>query len=328
MNPPDPHTISAAYDLPLLLAIEAKTPHVYQLLTSNGSYNLTILAAHTRLESYYYQHWLLVGLSHTPLSFIVPTPLRDKTGSTFHQAITGEKWIVTPRPEGQPIIPNDADNAYCMGAALAELHAALAQLQPMPRPDYTHYTLNTRILPNLRKSLPNEPAELGLSASRESKHRLRRFIIAAQHYQEVLPMPDSKHLHWHIIHGGFYGYNLRYNGERVTGVVEFGEAHPNYRALEFANALLWVANDLGPLFWGTARAFVEGYAAHLSLTSIEIDLIPRLMITAQVDRVLSFVGTNPQQATAALRTHEDISAWLESEQPRLVAMLRGVFLGE
>ncbi len=319
--------MTAAYALPPLLAIEAKTSYSYHLVTTEGRFTLTILPPHTSLDGHYYQHWLLVALAASPLSFTIPAPLRDRNGATLHPCANGEKWVITPRPEGQPIVANDPDHAYCMGAALAELHRALEQILPLPRPDFAPYTLHNRILPNLHKPMPHDPAQLGLSASRESQHRLRRFVAQARSHQESLPMPTHD-LRWHITHGSFSGHHLRYNGERVVGVVEFGEAHPDYRALEFASALLWVASDLGPMFWGTARAFVEGYAGFVQLTRAEIDLIPRLMVAMQVDRVLSFAGTYPQQATTALRAHEDISAWLEGEQPRLEAMLRGVFLGE
>jgi homoserine kinase type II len=296
-------------------------------VTAEGRYTLTILPQDSLLDGYYYQHWLLLALAHFNLSFMIPTPLRDRKGATFHRCSTGEQWVIAPCLEGQAIVPNDLDNAYSMGAALAELHHALEQIPPMPRPDVSPYTLHNRVLPNLHKPMPHEPAQLGLSMSKESQHRLRRFVVQAKNYQESLPMPGQD-LRWHITHGSFSGYNLRYNGERVVGVEDFSEAHPDYRALEFASALLWVASDLGPMFWGTARAFVEGYAAFVRLTRAEIDLIPRLIVAMQVDRVLSFVGASPQQATSALRAHEDISAWLESEQPRLEAMLRGVFLGE
>ncbi len=319
--------LTTAYNLPPLLTIETAAPHLYHVVSEAGRYRLTILPAETALAKHYYHHWLLVALSHARLSFRIPVPLRDKSGSTFYHHPNGEKWVIVPQFTGEPITPNDADSAYCMGAALGELHVALSQIHPMPHP-HSDYHLHHRILPNLHKPFPRSSFELGLSASKESKHRFRRFVTLAEMYRDALPMPHEQDLHWHIIHGAFYGHNLCYDGDCVVSVLEFGEAHPDYRALEFANALLWVANDLGTLFWGTARAFVEGYAGFARLTRAEIELIPRLMVASQVDKVLSFVGNNYEQATAALRTYEDISAWLESEQPRLSAMLRGVFLGE
>jgi homoserine kinase type II len=324
---PDVQHIAESYRLATPLQIEAMSQEIYAIQSADGEFVLKVFAPDEPLDQHRYQHWLLLALEPLGLSFNLPYPLRDRQGATFHVAPSGEVWVLTRRYSGQGMFPNDPDQAYAVGAALAELHGALETIQPFTRPDAPDYNLNQRTLLHLRDALPSDPAQIGLHNTPEGKHRMKRFLILARQFQQPPPAPDQ-YLHWHIVHGDFFGANLLYDGERVTGVLDFKFVRPDYRVREFAETLLRVANDLGPLFWGTARAFVEGYAEKLYLTRPEIELVPRFMVEYLVDQVLFYAGKQPQRAATALRIQEDISAWQEIEQSRLLAMLRGVFLGE
>ena len=273
-----------------------------------------------------YVHWLLLSLSDQTFSFDLPFPVRNREGATF-LPVDDVVWVLAPHLTGQRMQPNDPDQAYAVGEALAELHQGLAKVQPHVRPDFPEYNMYRRTLLHLRGTLPTVPGALGLQETPEGWHRLRRFMMLAKQFQVAPPVPDEN-LHWHIVHGDFFGANLLYNGERVSGVLDFKFARPDYRVREFAETLLRVANDFGPLFWGTARSFVEGYAQHVNLTRAEIELAPRFMVEFQVDQVLFYATAEPARAATALRIQEDISSWLEVEVLRLEAMMRGVFLGE
>lgn len=325
-NLPNPQLLADSYRLPQPIEVEALERDVYLVRSEPAEYALKVYGQGASLDQQRYEHWLMLALSSFDLSFELPRPIRNHQGATFFTTPEGEIWVLSPRLYGQQVQPNDPDHAYAVGAALAELHKVLALIQPLLRPDFMDYNPEERTLLHLRGRLPIETEALGLPNTPEGIHRLRRFLILAKQFQ--VPPPLNDQLHWHIIHGDFFGTNLLYNGERVTGVLDFKFARPDYRAREFAETLMRVANDLGPLFWGTARAFVEGYASMLSLTRAEIDVTPRFMVEYQVDRIMYYAYSQPQRAAEALRIQEDISAWLEIEQPRLLAMLRGVFLGE
>jgi Ser/Thr protein kinase RdoA (MazF antagonist) len=302
--------------------------NVYLLQHQGQAYALKICPPDTHPSHPHYEHWVILGLQSAALSFELPIPIRTRHDATYYQAPDGEIWTLARKLEGEWMRPNDPDQAYAVGAALAELHRALASLPSLLRPDFQHYNLDQRTLVHLRQTLPTQTAQIGLGQTPESLYRLQRFLILAEQFKSPPPYPDGNGLHWHIVHGDFFGANVLYNGEAVSGVLDFKYARPDYRVREFAETLLRVTNDLGPLFWGTARSFVEGYASILKLTRPEIDLTPRFIVEYYVDRILYYAQHQPTRAANALRVQEDISAWLEVEQSRVLAMLRGVFLGE
>ena len=154
---------------------------------------------------------------------------------------------------------------------------------------------------------------------------MRRFNTTAREFQKPLPVPNEN-LPWQPVHGDFAKDNLRYDGERVSGVLNFDQARPDYRVYEFARTLLQVCGDPDPMFWGISRAFVEGYLSGLSLTTAEIDLVPHFMIAWHLEQVMLFARAEPEKAAEALRHQEEVSAWLESERQRILTMLRGIFL--
>ena len=326
-NLPNPQALLTVYDLSPGFYVERVEANVYYVASHQGDFALKIYPVGTSLDGQRYQHWLLNALEAHIRGFTVPTPVRNREGGSFYTAPNGATWVLAPRLSGQAMQPNDPDQAYEAGRALAEIHQAFQQIQPLPNPDFPDYDINRRILPSLRRALPDDPSKLGLQNTRESRYRLQRFIALVQSLEEP-PLP-SNDIHWHIIHGDFSVSNLLYDGERVVGVLDFEAAHPDYRIREFAETLMRITNDLGPLFWGTARTFVEGYKEKLRLTRPEIDLLPRFIVERRVVQVLEYCHSGQQvHAAQALRTQEEVSTWLESEQSRLLAMLRGIFLGE
>jgi len=305
---PDVQTLSQIYQLSQPIRIEEVEQDLHLIHTPEGDFSLNIYHENTALDQQRYLHWLLMSLSQFDLSFKVPYPLRDDKGATIHNNATGQSWVLAPRLSGQTIISNDPDHAYATGLALADLHRALAKVQPLTRPGFTDYNIEARTLPNLRTVLPQHPTEVGVNDSPEGRHRLLRFTQLAERFWQSPPPPNNE-LRWHIVHGDFFGNNLLYDGTLVTGVLNFSTSHPDYRVREVAEVLMRAANDLGSLFWGTARAFVEGYAEIAKLTAAEIILMPRFIVESAVDRVLFYSGTDVIMASDALRAQEDISAW-------------------
>lgn len=327
-NRPDPQTLTTIYSLPPFLNVEKMEANVYHVGSHNGDYALKVYPHGVSLDGQRYEHWLLMALSSRPLSFAIPAPLRSQEGATFYTASNGTTWVLAPKLSGNAIQHNDPDQANAAGNALAELHTELATLPALPNPQYPDYHIQARTLPQTRGLLPTNPAEIGLQDTREASHRLHRFVELARTFQQEPPLPDDDIL-WHIVHGEFYGANLLYDGDRVVGVLDFETAHPDYRVREFAQTLMKIASDLGPIFWGAARSFSEGYREKLPLTRQEIELVPHFMAASLVEQVMAYWRSGqPVHAAQALRTQEEFSAWLESEQSRLLAMLRGTFLGE
>jgi Ser/Thr protein kinase RdoA (MazF antagonist) len=325
---PDLDILLKTYNLPPGFYMEQVEANRYTVSTSHGQFLLRIYPVGTSLEAQRYQHWLLTALQTRLRNFALPTPLRTSDGATFYTASNGATWVLVRHLQGTPLQANEVDQAYAAGNALALIHTALAQFQSLPNPAYPGYDLYNRSLPHTRGTPPNHPADLGLQNTREANHRLQRFIELVRLHQQPPPMPNI-HINWHLVQGMFAPDNLLYDGERVIGVLDFGYAHPDYRVREFAHALMAIASDLSPLFWGIARAFVDGYSELLRLTRYEIALVPEFIVAQQVEQVMEYYRAGqPVHAAEALRFQEEISTWLEVEQSRLLAMLRGQFLGE
>lgn len=325
---PDPQRLADIYALPEPISAEALDDRVSLIRTATNQYALKVYRWDATLEEQRYEHWLLMTLLGYELSFDLPYPVRNQQGATFHSVSDTTLWVLSPLLHGDEMKPNDPDQAYAAGAALGELHSVLADVQPLLRPNQLDYTPDSRVLPGLRGPLPTDPAKVGLQNTPESQHRLKRFIQTAEDLKQPPPAPTAE-LRWHIVHGGFFGSNLLYDGERVSGVLDFKNAHPDFRAREFAHALMNISTDLGSMFWAISRAFVEGYAEHLRLSRAEIALLPRFVVEQPVHEVMNYVRNNqPAHAANILRWQEEISAWLEVEETRFLAMLRGIMLGE
>jgi Ser/Thr protein kinase RdoA (MazF antagonist) len=327
---PTVEAVAAVFGLSEQAELIKLEPHIFLFRAEGGEYALKSLPTDLgELDGYRYEHWVILGLigRPSPLSFGLPAPVRDQAGASFHRRGNDYIWMLAPRLPGQAIRPNEPDQAYAAGAALGELHRALADLPALERPDWGDYTLQARVLPQLRRPMPDYPYELGLQDTPEGNHRHRRFIQLAKSFLKPPPPPDES-LIWQVVHGDFFGDNVLYNGDAVSGVLDFKQAHPDYRAREFAITLMRMTNDWTALFWGTARPFVEGYSQFLRLSRAEIALLPRFMVEYWSEKVMFYLGHHPAEAAQCLRRQEELSTWLEAEEARFRKMLLGVFWNE
>lgn len=165
-------TLQAAYDL--------APPVVIQPLPDAGGINNAVRAVRTGAGEFVWkryaahgdpaaiarEHRLLGRLSEARLSFAVPVPLPARDGATLCSLPDGAGWgVLAPRLPGGPLDRHDPQAVAALGAALGELHRALAQLRIAPTLPGKEYGALHRIHPALSDPFALTPADLGLPAS-------------------------------------------------------------------------------------------------------------------------------------------------------------------
>lgn len=81
-----------------------------------------------------------------------------------------------------------------------------------------------------------------------------------------------------VIHNDANDRNLLVEGDRVTGLIDFGDAVHSARVNDLAIACAYAMLDRREP-WGVTAAILEGYRSVRSITQVEVDLLPVLIRT-------------------------------------------------
>ena len=153
----------------------------------------------------------------------VAAPLEAPDGSTWalHQG-----WALTllPFAAGGPADRDDEAHRLAAARLLGRLHAAAAELAVPPRP-------RVRALRNLDWPPVRDFPE---TFDRGEIERAR-----ARAMETVAAIAASRPLREHVVHGDFFPGNVLVADGRVTGLVDWEEAHVGWATFELANAV-WV----------------------------------------------------------------------------------------
>ena len=244
--------------------------------TGAGEFVWKGYATHADVAAILYEHRLVGWLAGRGLSFAVPVPLPTRDGATLCRVAGGWQALFVRLPGARPD-DRDAAQVEAVGAALAELHAALTTYPPDARPGVPPYGDLQRIHPRIPDPYLLTPAELGLPDAppydrllgwwREELAGLRASV--EDHYS-TLPQQ--------VIHGDCVSGNLLIQDGRITAVLDFDFARPDARAMDVAIGLkyamrTWDNPDPLPI----ARAFCRGYARRGWLTTAEVNAMPWLI---------------------------------------------------
>lgn len=168
--------------------------------------------------------------------------------------VDGRTWGLFKYLPGTCRTTNSSGERRARGRLLAELHQATASLAGM-----------------------GQRSGFGLSDEVIGDPRL---IDSIRRYEQLRPV-ESRIMRWHIdqametfhrldlddvvttvLHGDFAPWNLLYEGESLTGVIDFEATHLNYRVADFANS------------WrGYQDEVVEGYEEVSKLSELDRELL-------------------------------------------------------
>ena len=97
--------------------------------------------------------------------------------------------------------------------------------------------------------------------------------------------PHFEHLPTQVIHNDPNDHNVLVQGERVVALIDFGDMVSTARACDPAIAIAYLMLE-GPDPFAPARAFLEGYLAHLLLEPRELEALALLVPTRLAVSVL------------------------------------------
>jgi homoserine kinase type II len=266
-------------------------------------------------------HTLLTQLAGMNLSFQVPVPIPARDGSTVVD-VPGEggglaslcRFIPGSHPD-----PGDISMTMRCGAALAELHEALAQLMPAPTietPDQLGRVDGVHpLVPEPRQLLANLPNDAAIRA--RSMAILDRLEGTVEFLVESGP-PQ-------LIHGDLYPSNVLVQDGTVSGILDFEFVLTGPPIVDVAIGLHAFAisrrTERDPM--PVMRAFIEGYRQHRQLAGGDLRLLSTCVLLREM-RSLIYRGGRWRQG---LTTEEDVARraialvnladWVNAQSPDL-----------
>jgi Ser/Thr protein kinase RdoA (MazF antagonist) len=253
---------------------------------------LRIYQNQTGLERICYEHALLRALAEASLPFAVPRPLATTTGDTVVILDNGTERKIAAL---FPVIPGrHPDRAQLgeveqSGAALGQLHQALARLTLPPRPNAATYGDLVRIHPRVADLTALVAALPTDDASR------RRVAALFEDVSAAVPSLAAR-LPRQIIHGDFARSNVLLAEPGVTGLLDFEFAGPDLRAIDLACGL-W-SFTLGyrgsGAEWPIIEAFSRGYRQFGALDFDEWAALPTLLRLRDLAALVHRVGRRRQ----------------------------------
>lgn len=192
--------------------------------------------------------------------FAVPYAVPTADGQALRQ-LAGKPALLQPRLSGRHVQQPTPQHCRAVGAWLAELHLATAS-QPLPRPSDRGLAWMLTQGGQLIGQLDNGAATL-LRASLDE--------IPALH--AALPHLPSANLH-----GDLFRDNVLFEGEQISGVIDFYNACSGPMLYDLAIAVNdWCSNADGQLEPERCSALLAAYAQRRPFSGAEAELWPLLL---------------------------------------------------
>ncbi|HEB58236.1 MAG TPA: homoserine kinase [Gammaproteobacteria bacterium] len=220
----------------------------YFVTTTAGEYVLTIFEELTAEELPFFLDLMAFLAEHG-----VPSahPLADREGR-YLQAFKGKPAALVQRLRGHNIEQPDRTQCAAIGDALGTMHRQIAGFtgrRPNPRGAAWRRDTAARVLPRLAE---DEAALLRAELEFESRFRL-----------EDLPRG--------VIHADLFRDNALFEGEELTGIIDFYYACEDALLYDLAVTVNdWCTTDDGGLDDARVMAMVEAYARQRPFTALEV----------------------------------------------------------
>lgn len=227
----------------------------YFLTTDVGEFVLTL---YERLPAEDLPFYLNFTAHLAKSGVAVPGPIADRTASLF-SILNGKPASLTLRIAGRPNTRPSAHECAAVGAELARLHLASH-----------HY----------RGRLTNRRGPGWML----STYRAVRAVIAAE--QATMIADELAHqrarretrLPSGAIHADLFRDNVLFDGERLSGLIDFGFAATDEFIYDLAITVNdWCVDDAGEFVPDRLRAMLMAYAAQRPLTDAEQNAWPALL---------------------------------------------------
>ncbi|BBL69941.1 homoserine kinase [Methylogaea oryzae] len=223
----------------------------YRLRTERGEYVLTLFESLTAAELPPYLA-LMTGLAEQGLP--CPRAVPDRNGRLLGE-LHGKPALLAARLPGAGVTDPAPHHCRVIGAALAVVHGVGRQLPAMPA-NRCDGAWRRSIAAQLR--LPRDCAALLADE------------LAFQDKQNPSALPQG------LVHGDLFRDNVLFEGDRLTGLLDWYEAGSGAWLYDVAvTANDWCGEDPDRL-----RALLDGYATIRRFTDAEQDALPAMLRAA------------------------------------------------
>jgi len=254
--------ILAGYDLGELVAFEGIAAGIensnFFIDTDRGRYVLTIFERINPDELPYFMHLMhhLAGRG-----FACPDVMTRKGGG-FLFDMAGKKGCVVSCLPGRTLDVLSKVQLRSSGAALAVLHQAGS--------DFPEHRENPTGMGWLCETVA------GVLAGTREKYGDEAAVLLQDelHFQQSRAWIDLPH---GVIHGDLFVDNVLFEGNAVSGVIDFYYAHDAPYAMDIAISLNAQAILLGNDDQARMQAFLDGYRQVRELKQVEKDALPGLL---------------------------------------------------
>lgn len=274
----------------------------YFVDTAHGQYVLTLFER-LSLEELPFYIFLMKHLASRGLP--VPDPVADSAETLLH-TLKGRPAVVVNRLRGASVTASDEAHCCAVGEALARLHLA--------GHDYPRFQSNPRGLEWWqRAALAVDPF---LSAEQRS-------LLTSElaFHEELALSPPYRQLPRGPVHADLFRDNVLFEGEQLTGILDFYFAGCDALLFDLAVCLNDWCIEIGTCQRdeGKVAAFLRGYEAMRPLTPQEHALLPAMSRAAALRFWLSRLCDLYMPREAALLNAHDPGHF-----ERMLRALRGV----
>lgn len=249
-----------------------------------------------------------------------PYPVRTKEGKTWVR-LRGAVYEVYPWMEGRPFDPENLRQLAEVGRTLGRFHATMQDIQLGGRKIWKREDHPDLIRPILTSVLNEGPPDPVANTVRVLDEELA-------HVQERWPDGAYKQLPQRIIHGDLHPGNVKFCGDRVSGIFDWDWANRQAKIRDVSDGLLFFAftrpapidpDDIYSLTqaWTAdrdrSRIFLDAYREHEEITEAEWEALPWLMRSRWIQIRVRGMRKVPEEErwSFLMRDIMDPLRWLE-----------------
>lgn len=210
--------------------------------------------------------------------FLVPEPIKTLNGKDF-AVVDGKNFGLFKFLEGKTIKPGQFNSRQLqeLGTTLAEMQLALKECKPTGKSiigdlfDFGFdYCVIKKDFPKIGKEYKKTRAEL--------KKELKRL-------QKKTKKPENCK-NFGIIHNDFFYWNFKFVGNKISAILDFGDACTGYWASDLATLLSDMALEPNKINIDTVSRIFSAYCKKIKLAEKEKKALPQLMLHRAVRNAL------------------------------------------
>ncbi|MBF0281532.1 MAG: homoserine kinase [Zetaproteobacteria bacterium] len=230
--------------------------------TEQGRYVLTIFERMNGEELPYFMR-LMAHLSAQGVTCpdVAQRSSHEKS-SPFLFEINGKQGAIVSCMPGQVLDHLNEKQLYSAAAGLAKLHLAGSSF-PEQRKNPTDLGWLTQTIASIQKQVD---INYGLNTS-----QLLNDEINWQQQQNCLSLPTG------VIHGDYFCDNILFEGEQLSGIIDFYYAHTSPWIMDLAIAVNALAIQLQEDDSSRMKNFLDGYQSIRALTADEQKILPAML---------------------------------------------------